>query len=84
MAARECRFSYLIVYCQRPLKMWETQFHLSSCCLIRLLPTGRNHRLIMVCDISALSLFVLRVLADNHDSAFSLDHLALFANRFHR
>ena len=36
---------------------------------------------------SALSLLVLRVLADDHDLAFSLDDLALFADllygRFH-
>ena len=33
---------------------------------------------------SALSLLVLRVLADNHDSSLSLDNLALLAHRFHR
>ena len=33
---------------------------------------------------SALSLLVLRVLADNHDSSFSIDNLALLAHRFHR
>jgi hypothetical protein len=32
---------------------------------------------------SALLLLVLRVLADNHDAAFALDNLALFANGFH-
>ena len=30
----------------------------------------------------ALTLFVLRVLADDHHAAFALDDLALFANRF--
>ncbi len=29
---------------------------------------------------SALNLFVLRVLADDHDFSVSLDHLALFAD----
>lgn len=33
---------------------------------------------------SALSLFVLGVLADNANTAFSFDNLALFADRFHR
>ena len=33
--------------------------------------------------VSALLLLVLRVLADNHDAAFALDDLALFANGFH-
>jgi hypothetical protein len=33
---------------------------------------------------SALSLLVLRVLADYSDNALSLDNLALFANRFYR
>jgi hypothetical protein len=42
--------------------------------LIKITPSGE----------SALSLFVLRVITDNHDSAFSLDHLALLAHRLHR
>jgi len=33
---------------------------------------------------SALSLFVLRVLADNSDLTLPLDNLALLANRFNR
>ena len=33
---------------------------------------------------SALSLFVLRVLTDYSDTAFSLDDFALFANWFNR
>jgi hypothetical protein len=32
---------------------------------------------------STLLLLVLGVLADNHDAAFALDYLALFANGFH-
>ena len=32
---------------------------------------------------SALLLLMLGVLADNHDAAFALDDLALFANGFH-
>ena len=31
----------------------------------------------------ALALFVLGVLADDHDAAFALDHLALFADGLH-
>ena len=31
----------------------------------------------------ALTLLMLRVLADNPDAAFSLDHLAFFTDRFH-
>ena len=31
-----------------------------------------------------LSLLMLRVLADDHDSSFSFDNLALLAHRFHR
>ena len=33
--------------------------------------------------ILALTLLMLRVLADDHDTAFALDDLALFANGFH-
>jgi len=32
---------------------------------------------------STLSLFVFRILTDYSDAAFSLDNLALFANRFY-
>ena len=41
-----------------------------------------SQKIIPVLGLS-LSLFVFRILADNPDTAFSLDYLALFADRLY-